>query len=153
MSNIRAVLDKLIVLQKGLVITGPVTEHIKRAYKYPPNRSIALPDTPCWMNTWTLTAYHRYPGSLHRFYTISNQLFINDADLDRAADIASAFHEAYTDALDQDITLGGVIERQDVRGGDPTLVLLEWAGIAYIGLQIFLDIELIEAKTFSGVET
>ena len=57
--------------------------------------------------------------------------------------------EKAVEALDADVTLAGAVTRQSLRGGEPTLVSLERAGLSYIGLDLFLDLEMKEAKSFS----
>lgn len=149
MSNIRAALDTLITLQAALSIASPITASIKKAYKYVPDRNVSLPDTPCWMNTWTHVRRERYHGQRDDFYVVNCQLAVNDADLDRAADIATAFHEAFADALDGNVTLGGKVIVANLRGGDPTLILLSWGGQGYVGLNEFVDLEIVETKAFA----
>lgn len=149
MSNIRAALDKLILLQAGLSISSPASIAVKKAYKYVPDRNISLPDTPCWMNTFTHVRRERHHGQRDDFYIVNCRLAVNDADLDRAADIATAFHEAFADALDGNVTLNGTVVVANLRGGDPTLVLVDWGGQSYVGLNEFVDLEIIETKTFA----
>ena len=147
--NIRAALDRLVVIQAGLSITDPTEVSIGTAYKYVPRQDTTLPDTPSWMNDWTLIREERHIDMRIQFYTVHMQLFVRDADQDQAADIASAFMEKTVEALDADVTLAGAVTRQSLRGGEPTLVSLERAGLSYIGLDLFLDLEMKEAKSFS----
>jgi hypothetical protein len=65
---------------------------------------------------------------------------VQDADLNRGAAIASAFLPAFLSAIGADFTLGGTCLFADVRGGDPTLGLLEWAGQGYPGLTLLVDV-------------
>ena len=136
-------------MQAAIAITDPVTASIKKAYKYVPAASVALPDTPCWTNEWTLTSVDRFVGLRIQNYTVHMQLFVQDADLDRAADIASSFHKEFVDDLDADISLNNTVTQQSLRGGSPTLAGLQRANLAYIGLDLFLDIEMKEGVTFS----
>lgn len=153
--NIRTALDRIVTLQLALTITAPITASIKAAHKYPPNRGIALPDTPCWMNSWTLDRVEREYRTRHAFYEVSAQLFVLDTDLNRAADIATAFHVAFMDALDTSASINddAAIARWDHggsgRASDPTLSLLDWAGKSYIGLSEFLRLELLDTVTFT----
>lgn len=150
--NIRDALVRVAAIQAGLSITDPVTDptpyEIKRAYTTFPDRDSALPDCPCWINSWTLVREDRNPGMREAFYQIRMQLFIDDTDLDVGADIATAFMEKIMDALDADTSLGGTSTGTTLRGGDPTLGLLEWAGQGYPGLDLFLDLKMTESKSF-----
>jgi hypothetical protein len=79
---------------------------------------------------------------------------VYDADSDRAADIASAFMEKIVDAFDAHERLGGntVAFRTKLRGSGggtrPTLFTVTWAGNTFVGLDLFLDVELTEGKTY-----
>ncbi len=147
--NIRSALDALIVIQASLTITDPASISVKRAYKLFPDRDSALPDTPAWTNSWTLAREDRRIDLRETFWTVNMQLYVDDADLDVGADIASAFMEEIMDALDGDVTLGGAVTDSALRGGDPTLGLLDWGGLGYAGLNLFLDLKMTEAKAFS----
>ena len=147
--NIRAALDRLGVIQSGLSIKDPASVSISAAYKYVPRQDAALPNTPCWINDWALISEERHIDMRIQFYTVHMQLFVKDADQDQAADIASAFMEKTVEALDADVSLAGAVTRQSLRGGEPTLVRLERAGQSYVGLDLFLDLEMNEAGSFS----
>ena len=147
--NIRAALGRLVAIQGGLSITDPIAVSVGTAYKYVPRQSTTLPATPSWMNDWTLIREERHIDMRIQFYTVHMQLFVRDADQDQAADVASAFMEKTVEALDADVTLNGTVTRQSLRGGEPTLVSLERGGLSYIGLDLFLDLEMKEAKSFS----
>ena len=142
MSDIRTALTNLVTLQEGLSITAPVSSSIKRAYKYTPPQSSSLPDTPCVLNTWSLTSQELDISLRILFYTIRMQLIVHDSDQDRAADIASSYMNAIITAQNADVTLGGSVNQSILRGSDPTLGVLSWAGVDYIGLDLLLDVEL-----------
>ena len=146
--DIRSALDQIVVIQGGLSITSPVTASVKKAYKYVPKASVALPDNPAWTNDWSLTSLERFVSFRVQNYTVHSQLFVQDADIDRAADIASAFLDKFITALDADISLSQTVTQHTLRGGNPTLVGLERAGQIYIGLDLFLDLEMKEAVSF-----
>ena len=143
--NIRSALDEIIAMESALVITDPINATIKRAYNYFPDRKSAMPDTPCWTNAWTLNRIESgFQDNRRQFYTVNAQLFVNDADLSRAADIATGFHVALVGAAHVNSTLNGQATDMTLRGGEPTLVLLEWAGQAYVGLNLYFDVELFD---------
>lgn len=144
--DLSAVLDAVTAVQAALTITSPIDASIKAVHRYPPNRQSVLPDTPCWMNTWTLARVEEnidFDGNRRFFYSVNAQLFIKDADLNRAADIATSFHQAWLDALvlSPALSTGADGLSWTPRGGDPTLVLLEWGSMPFIGLNEYLDVE------------
>lgn len=141
--NIVTALDAIVTLQEGLTITSPVSLGIKRVYKYPPDASKGLTDTPAWLNSWSLTRTdQQYSTVLHHYYTVRMQLAVLDASENRAAAIASAFFVALVSAWTADTTLDSTVHRALLRGGDPTLVAMEWAGKRHIGLDLYLDLEM-----------
>lgn len=142
MSDIRTAITNLVSLQEDLSISSPVSSSIKRAYNYTPNMASALPDTPCWLNTWTLQNQELDIGLRILTYTIRMQLMVFDADFSRAADICSAYMTAFITAHNADITLDSSVTQCALRGGDPTLGVLSWAGQEYVGLDLYLDCEL-----------
>lgn len=147
--DIRTALDQVVTIQAGLAITSPITATIKKAWKYMAPQEQLAPDCPCWMNTWRMDNEDRSPSMRVQFYVVNMQLFTDDADQERAADIATAFHVALVDALDAKLTLSGAVKQQTLRGGDPSLAILERGGRAYVGLNLFLDIILKEGKDFA----
>jgi hypothetical protein len=147
--DIRSALDRIIAIQDGLAITDPIAEDVKKAYKYVPRANVTLTDVPAFTNEWTLTSLDRFVSFRIQNYTVHMQLFVEDADIDRAADIASSFHKELIDALDADIALNNTVTQHSLRGGNPTLVGLERAGKIYIGLDLFLDLEMKEGATFT----
>jgi hypothetical protein len=147
--SIRDALTQITTIQKGLRISDPVVAQVKEAYKLPPPRSTAL-NTPCWINAWTLSRLERRltGGVVRHFYTIHCQLLVEDADLDRGADIATALGVAFITTMNGNITVGGTVSTSLLRGADPTIGLLEWSGKSYPGLDLFLDCELNEGVSF-----
>lgn len=144
--DITTALDRLVALELGLSIAAPVVLSTKRAHAFPPNRQQALTETATWVNTWTLNRIEwtlsGTTANRQEFYTVTAQLFVLDADLNRGAATASAFLPAFLSALGADFTLGGTVLFADARGGDPTLGLLEWAAQGYPGLTLLIDLEL-----------
>ena len=108
----------------------------------------ATPECPCFLNSWTMVDEERAPQQRIQHYTVHMQLFIDDTDHDRAADIATAFHVALVDALDAATSLSGSVVYQQLRGGSPTLATLT-RGRDYIGLDLFCELTLKEGKAFS----
>jgi len=147
--DIRTALTNLVTLQESLSITAPISSSILRAYKYTPPMSSALPDTPCFLNTWTLTNQELDISLRVLFYTIRMQLIVHDADQDQAADIASSYMNAIITAQNADVTLGGSVNQCFLRGSDPTLGVLQWAGIDFIGLDLLLDVEIKDAVSIT----
>ena len=149
MGDIRTVMTNVVSLQEGLSITAPVSSSILRAYKYMPPMASALPDTPCFLNNWTLQNQELDVGLRILFYTVRMQLVVLDADQDQAADIASSYMNALITAQNADVQLGGSCNLTVLRGGNPTLAVLNWAGIDYIGLDLFMDVEIKDAVSIS----
>ena len=154
--DIRSALDRVIEIQGGLSISDPLSLSVKNAYKYSPPASVSLRgNLPAWTNEWTLERIDRHIGLRVQFYTVHMQFFCYDADLDKAADIASAFHVELVTALDADVQLTGdgtvpTVTNSALRGGNPTLAVLDRRdNQPYMGLDLFLDVEMKEGVTFT----
>ncbi len=148
--DIRSALDRIVVVQGGLAITDPITASVQKAWKYVPSRRATLADTPAFTNSWRLVSTESGNSLFRRQYTVNMQLFVNDADTDRAADIASSFEQALHVAFNADKRLENTVTRQTIYGGDPTLALLEYAKKTYVGLDLFMDIWMNDDVTFAA---
>ncbi len=148
--DIRTAMASIIVVQAALAITDPITASVAEAWKYRPPGKMALNSFPVFMNEWTFVGEKRANSLREQEYTVHMQLAVNDSDADQAADIASAFHVALIDAFDADVKLNNTVTRQSIRGGNPTLANLEFAGPNYIGLDLFMDIVMSEGGTFAA---
>lgn len=149
--NIRAALDRIVAIEAGLMIAEPFLISVKRAFKYVPKASQSVTEYPVFYNVWTFVGEKRASNLRTQLYTVNMQLLAApiEPDQDIAADIASAFHDALVNAFDGDVTLNGTVTRQELRGGDPTLVRFQPGGSpSFMGLNLFLDIQMIEPKTF-----
>lgn len=144
--DIVTALTALTNLQAGLSITSPVRSTVKTALAFAPPRASALPDTPCWINDFDLTQVETTLGTSDppiQHYTIHSQLFVKEANLQQGAKIAAAYMVALMAAWNKNPFLGGAVSLSVPRGGNPTLAMLEWAGQAYPGLNLFFDIDLL----------
>lgn len=150
--DIDTCMAQIIVLQKEVSITIPGTVDtmdLEVAYKYVPPMSVQQPANPFMQNSWTLVNEDRRVDLRVQDYTVHRQLLVYDADMDQAADIATAFHVQLVNKFDSAVNLNGTCSSQSLRGGNPTLVVIDRAGQHYAGLDLFLDIKMMEAKTFA----
>lgn len=143
-------------IQKGLSITTiyevkndvrvatPFPKSIKRAYPYFPKASVAITDTPCFMNQWTAPEMIFGSALMSGEFRVHMLLYCHDADTDRAAAIASAFYPKILQAFSLDIKLGGwaPVTVRGIRGADPTLATPDFAGQGFVGLDLYLDLYL-----------
>jgi len=152
--NIRDVHADLVTRLATLSITEPVTSEIKRVYKYVPALSKAVADYPCVFLTYELTQVWFKSAFLEQEYTIHIQLFAGKVatEQDVAADIASAFMEALVQKVSLSQRLGGTVSViRGLRGASPdTLTKLEWAGVGFVGLDLFLDVTLKTAASHAA---
>jgi hypothetical protein len=149
--NIADAITKLIVIQKALTISDPSSQTVKKAWNYFPPSSAALPEIPAWTNSWDLLRVERHIGLRIQWYTVHMQFFAGpvEAEAEVFADIATSFMASLVTDLDADVTLGQSVTNHFLRGGSPTLAILERAGKGYIGLDLFLDLEMKDAVTFA----
>lgn len=149
MSTIRDVHGYLQTLLAGITITDPVSVGIRRVFKFVPKSRQALADLPCVILTYEQEPVQFKPAFLHKPYRIRIQLFVEKAtaEADRSADIASAFLDKIILALSGSQTLNGTVSViREFRGAAPeTLTLLEYAGVGYVGLELYLAVTITEA--------
>ena len=143
MADIRSVLDRLIVIQAAVSITDPITTNVLKAWKYIAPQNTTIPETPCFMNDWTDRGWEAGSSSVRiGNYQIHSMLYVQDADLERALDIATALYVAYRDDVGHDMTLDSNAHGVIMRGADPSVGTLERAGKAYIAVETFLDFQI-----------
>jgi len=151
--DIVSFLDALTELLLGLSVTDPAASSIKRVWTFPPPRGSAMPDKPCWLLSWTLNGVgaEQEGASFDEFidgaepsqsYTVRMQLFLDEEDLNVGAQIATAYLPKLIAAWQADVTLGHTCQYSRLRGSNPSLVLLEWAGLSSPGLDLFMDVEM-----------
>lgn len=146
MADIRTTLDRLIVIQAAVSITEPSIQAIQKAWKYVAPQSATIPETPCFMNDYTLRREQRAPSLRVSGWTIRSHLYVFDADLEVAMDIATALFEKYRNDLGADTNLSRNISGGgQLRGSDPTIGTIERAGRAYMAVECFLDFEIKES--------
>lgn len=145
--SIRGALDRIVTIQGGLSIADPVKLSVKKAWKYIPPQNKTLPETPAWMNAWRFVEQERISGLRSLQYSVNMRLAAADAmvEQNRGADIATAFWEAAFTAFDGDIRLGNTAVNSRLRSEGPTLVVIEFGGKTYIGLDLWLDVEIASA--------
>lgn len=142
MTTFSPALDRIAAVQLGLSITSPIAETIKRVYRVPPRQSDSLSDLPCFINTVDLPEVHwGVNAQRNRTYVVGMQLFVDDANKDVGREVALSFLEALIVAFHDDVTLNGNCTSQTIRGGSPTLAILEW-GRPFVGLQLFMDVRI-----------
>jgi hypothetical protein len=145
-----AALRKLADVQETLTISDPLPMSMARVFAFPPDRSQALADLPCVINTWRFDGIERgASGRRLQRYAIRCQFFLGESSISKAAEIAAAFHDAWVAAIDRNTRLGGTATQVDQRGADPTLALLEWAGKGHVGLDEYLDLTLVDAVEYA----
>ena len=141
-------MTQLILIQAAVNISDPVELTTTKAYKFVPPQSVAVPGT-FWMNEWTLVSEDRNVGMRDQLYSIHMQLLHTESSLEQGADVVSALHGDLVDRLDANVTLTQTVSNSALRGGSPTLVTLQRAGGVYIGLDLFLDVRMIETQDFT----
>ncbi len=150
MADIRTTLDALIVIQAAVSITTPAVVAVKKAWKYVAPQGSTIPETPCFMNDWTLRPVQQAPSLRIQPLRIRSILYVKDADIERGLDIATALFVDYQDRLGADIKLGGNIDGGGTLSGpDPTLGGVERSGAMYAAVETFLDFEIKEAFTWA----
>ena len=149
--NIRDALEQITVIQLAMAITSPVAIAVKKAWKFLPPQNVLIPELPAWTNSWDMIREERGIGMRVQFYVVHMQLFVARMTVEdeRSFDIATAFMEQVITDFDADISLAGNVTEARIRGGSPTLAGLDRGNERFVGLDLFLDLEMKEAKNFA----
>jgi hypothetical protein len=153
----------MVAIEQGLSITDPANISVKRVYKYQPRQGHQITDMPCFTHNWSFTELLPRELSLHwRNYTVRMQFFCAKAGADdeRNYDVATAFWEVTLDtytylvenpAVDiGGISLGGLVLKASLRGGEAGIDTLTWAEQPYIGWEAFLDVQIPKSWQIGG---
>lgn len=140
--------------EAGNVVSKPLPVLIKRAYPYFPKAGVAIADLPCFINQWTSPEISYRSAVVLGNFTMHMQLLVNkvEAEADRSAAIASAFFPKIVEAFAANVKLGAWAPATvlALRGGDPTLTVLDFAGLGFVGLDLFLDLHLNSAMEMTA---
>lgn len=144
--NIRSCLDAIAAVQGGLAIEDPIAAKVKQVFRLPPARGFVLNSFPCFVNTVELLPFSYGSGLLRRTYVVNMQMFVKDANFNRACDIALAFEEEMIRAfgLDGNISLGGACTNIEKIEG--SLGLLERGNDSYPGLDYKMTLHMVEGR-------
>jgi len=142
---IRDALARLVAVQAALAITDPIAAGVARAYPYFPDPQKALPNRT-FQNEWTMGEVKAEQAVRTLPYQVRTQFLAGEAlaDAERTEDVATAFWEAYVEAVCASVRVGGAFQGLilRLRGAEPTLGRIERNGKAYVGFESFLAIDL-----------
>ena len=138
----------------AIAISDPVVESIARAYPTVPDLNRSLTDMPCAMlPTHELQAVEFKSAFLVQRYGIKLDVFVGPVTVEQGllARKAAAYEQAIILACSGAQRLGGnasVI--RGVRGERETMTRFEWAGQAYVGLDLWIDVTLQTTREHSA---
>ena len=134
----------------GIAITDPEIASIQKAYPMTPDLDAALTDIPCViMPGFELQAVMFHSAFIEERYAVRAQVFVKRAEVQQSigAQMAASFLTAIGLALSSHQRLGQTASLvRGLRGERDTLVSLTWAGVSYIGLDLWIDITLKTSK-------
>lgn len=148
--DILSAMVKLRAIEAALSITSPVTLAVKRTYLWIPHQGSAVPDAPAWLNTYQLQEHNVVNRRFTSIYTVSMNLVLREANLDRAGEIALNFHVALKNALEVEVnqTLTSTVnEIRNFRTARELPAVLEIGKQAFVGLSELLDLQIVTTMT------
>lgn len=145
----------LVALQASVAITRPSNMQVRKAWPVGPPPDAALVDLPAWTNEFTFTGEDRDLSLRLQRGTYRMQLHIQQYQPTSDHRVAHAFVDAVIAAFDAhqkltDAAGAQTIGVQAIRGGNPTVTRLERGGQAYLGIDLYLDVELNDAGVFAA---
>lgn len=165
MSTISAVLDQLVIVQEALAITSPMAAAVRKAFKFFPEPTQELPGDRVFQNEWSMQPLdtRRLMSMRELVYTVRTQFLAGSAqsgDVERTEAICTAFWEKLIEALyplnttpaalTAALSLNGTCTIATLRGGEPTLGVIQRGGKAYIGFEAFLELRIEAPFVFGG---
>lgn len=154
MSGIREAMGAVATLIGGLEITAPYARTVPKVWPFPPPRDKTLAETPCAILGYEQRPVVFGPAILHKPYSIHIQFFAgrSDAELDVRAAIAAEFNDKLITALSGSQLLGGTVSViNGLRGEVPeSLVVLNWNNVGYVGLDLWLDVTIVQAASHAA---
>ncbi len=129
-----------------VAITSPIVQTIKRVYSDPPG---TIADLPCLIIFPPAVIIERNYGHRDKSYIVRCQLFVTDADLDRAAALVDAYREAMIDVMDDNTELNGTSESAMLDRIEEAKAL-EYGGRNCTGFSAFITVRLHDNKTFGS---
>lgn len=164
--NIYDALRAVVAVQKSIAIDAPRALAVREAwFSRPPQNEVILANLPCWTNDWDFLREERHGSLREQFYAVVMQLHVarsTNGDNSLAAELATAFLPPTLEAFGArnaaglgGITLVGLVDGAlastvtytNIRGGSPTLGLLDPPGT--IGLSLVLEIGMSDAFDYS----
>lgn len=137
-----------------VAITDPIAKTIAKAYPMLPPARVALADLPCaMMPSHELQETNFRPAWIEQKFAINLQVFVKKAEVEQdiGAQMAAAFLNAIAQKLSDGLRLGGTSSLvRGLRGSQNTIGLLPWAGVNYVGLDLFVDVTLITGKVHAA---
>jgi hypothetical protein len=154
--DIRSAMTELVKVEEGLSITEPLTSKISKVCKWFPPQGVSIAaNLPAWTNDMTLTSHVLgVSGQQTLVYTVHAQLYVGEGDQDVLADMAASYLTAFITAMNLKSSLNdpagaATVTDHTIRGGNPTLVSLSRANRAFTGLDLFIDLRMIQGVTVS----
>lgn len=138
---------EILRLERGIAITDPEAMRTHMAHLFVPAES--QPMTPLtWTNDFRFQSAERQVQRRQWQWQVGAAFYAGtpNQNQDRTAQIAVSFFEAFIEALDADMTLGGTCQEAVLEGG--SLGVLSWGGMPYIGFNLTLGLRYGESLLF-----
>ena len=148
--DILTAMDEIRTRLGALAITTPIAQTVARVWDPLPPDSVVISDVPSWGLSLSFLGADRTASQYVEHYTLRMQLFIKDADRDRAIKIARSFHVALLAAFAPHPTLAATVTDHTLRGGTPTEAILTRNDLTYTGLDEYMDITIKNAMTYDA---
>lgn len=121
-----------------------VQRSIVQAFAFFPDMSKTLTQWPTVIQNHELQGVFFRSGFLEQHYAVHLQVFVHPVAAKQGlnAGVASALLQALILAVSGDLTLGGNVSVvRGIRGATPdTIVALTWAGVSFVGIELFVDV-------------
>lgn len=155
-AKLREAIDRISAIEAEIEVTDPkFPSKIARVYPYWADADEAV-ELPCVFHSWAFVSEKRLPNAQRQItWAVRSQMLIAPSTAERAlnSELATAFAEAYIDAFDKKIQLGGMTGTiQNLRPNDGVWQpgILSWGNAPYVGLDFTMDVLTLDVTDIGG---
>ncbi len=151
--KIATALKNIGLIAAKLAISDPVGLKMNRVYERPLPIKNTIDRTPATILTWTMPNYRLGVNLGVEGYVVNMRILHKgaDDDLDAAAAIMNSFHEQVLTTFSDYLDLSQSVASYEIRMGPEGMGVVDYGNLAYVALDYFLDIQLLNNRAFAAL--
>lgn len=151
--TIATALNKIGLICAKLAIQKPVGLKMARVYERPLPIKHSIDETPATILTWTMPNYRLGISVGFEAYVVNMRILHVgvDEDLNAAAAIMNSFHEQVLTTFSEYLNLSQSVASFEIRMGAEGMGVVDYNNKAFIALDYFLDVQLLNDRAFAAL--